>query len=471
VTADRLADLKRARDRVTDADIVELRLDGVKDVDVGGALEGRTRPVVVTCRPVWEGGRFEGDEGARLRLLATAIRLGAEFVDVEWRADWRSLPRGDRTHVILSMHDFDGMPPDLNERVHEMRVSGTGMLKVAVTAHRLRDCLTLRDAVAGAEPVVAIAMGTPGRITRICPWLVGSPWTYAGNAAPGQLPASELARTYRVRATSASTAVYGIAGAPLAHSASPAMHNLALAESGLDAVYVPLETADAGELFDVAEAFGIAGISVTAPLKSRVVDGVGVDELSRRVGAVNTLRRRGGQWEGRNFDAAGFMAPLERRGVALAGRRVIVLGAGGAARAALWALKAHGARVEVSARRPEEAERLARELHVGVAAWPPPPGWDVLVNATTVGTWPGERELPVAASALTGGLVYDLVYNPPDTALLAAARAAGAQTISGIEMLVGQACRQFEWWTGLNAPVATIERGALEFVQQHSVTP
>lgn len=462
-----MADLRSARDAVRDADLVELRLDGVADVDVAGALAGRTRPVVVTCRPRWEGGRFDGDEGTRLRLLGEAIRLGADYVDVEWMADWRSLPRGDRTALVLSAHDFERVPPDLADRVRSMRESSARHLKVSVMAGRLRDCLSLRDAVKG-DPVIAVAMGSAGQITRLCPWITGSPWTYGGAAAPGQVTAHALAQTYRVGRTTSATAIYAIAGAPLGHSASPSMHNPAFVDARVDAVYVPLETDDAEEFFAVAGEIGLAGASVTAPLKSRVTGpGVEGDELARRLGAVNTLRRRNGRWESRNFDVAGFTAPLERRGLRLAGRRAIVVGAGGAARAAVWALRAHGARVDVTARRAEQAEALARGLQVSTAGWPPVGAWDLLVNATPIGTWPENGASPIGLGEVRSEVVYDLVYNPPETTLLAAARAAGAQTISGLEMLISQACAQFEWWTGVSAPLAAIERGAIDFLHQH----
>ena len=461
-----MADLRRARDCVQDADLVELRLDGVTDVDVAGALAGRTRPVVVTCRPKWEGGRFDGDEATRLRLLAEAIRLGAEYVDVEWMADWRTLPTGDRTALVLSTHDYERVPPDLARRVRAMRAASTPFLKVAVMANRLRDCLAVREAVQG-DQVIAIAMGSAGQLTRLCPWFTGSPWTYAGSASPGQVSARVLAGIYRVRRTTPSTTVYAIAGTPLAHSASPFMHNTAFVDAQMDAVYIPLETDDAEEFFAVADAIGLNGASVTAPLKSRVIGPqVEGDELARRIGAVNTLRRRNGRWESRNFDVAGFAAPLERRGVKLAGRRAVVAGAGGAARAAVWALKALGARVDVAARRADQAEALAREFHVTAAPWPLAGSWDVLVNATPIGTWPRNGDSPISTTEARGGVVYDLVYNPPETRLLSAAREAGAQTISGLEMLVAQACQQFEWWTGQSAPLTAIERGALEFVQQ-----
>jgi 3-dehydroquinate dehydratase/shikimate dehydrogenase len=463
VTGPRMADLRRARDCAA-GDLVELRLDGVTDLDVAGALEGRKRPVIATCRAAWEGGGFAGSEEERLRVLSDAIRLGAEYVDLEWKADRRGLPHGERTQVVLSHHDFDGIPRDLMDRLRAMRAERPRVVKIAAAASRLSDCLTLRDAMAGSSSHVLIAMGAAGQITRFCPWLFGSCWTYGGAAAPGQVAARDLIERYRVRHTSASTTIYALAGAPLDHSASPAMHNSALAALGLDAIYVPLESADAAEFRRVADALGVAGASVTAPLKQTLLEAVTADEMAGRIGALNTLKRTGDGWQGRNFDAAGFLTPLDRRSSKLRGTRAVVLGAGGAARAAVWALKTHGARVEVAARRQDQAARLAQAFRVAVSPWPPAPGWDVLVNSTPVGTWPNVDQSPLDRSSIQGGLVYDLVYNPLETTLMKQARAAGIETIGGMEMLVAQACRQLEWWTGHDAPTAAVERGALEFL-------
>jgi 3-dehydroquinate dehydratase / shikimate dehydrogenase len=464
VTGPRMADLRRARDCAR-GDLVELRLDLVADLDVAGALQGRKRPVIVTCRPAWEGGGFTGSEDERMRVLGEAIQLGADYVDLEWRADRRQLPHGERTHIVLSHHDFDGIPADLPDRVRAMRAEQPRIVKIAAAAARLSDCLTLRDVMTGASPHVAIAMGAAGHITRLCPWLFGSCWTYGGAAAPGQMAACELIDRYRVRQTTPATKIYALAGAPLGHSASPAMHNSAFAALGLDAVYVPLESADPAEFRRVADAIGVVGASVTAPLKQTLRgDDVASDEMVERIGALNTLKRGDRGWQGRNFDVAGFLAPLDRRSSRLRGARAVVLGAGGAARAAVWALKTHGARVEVAARRQDEAARLAQEFRVGVSSWPPAPGWDVLINATPAGTWPNVDDSPLDRGSLQGGLVYDLVYNPLETQLVTQARAAGIETIGGMEMLVAQACRQLEWWTGQDAPTAAVERGALEFL-------
>jgi 3-dehydroquinate dehydratase/shikimate dehydrogenase len=465
VTGPTMADLRAARDAAV-GDLVELRLDPVVDLDVEGALAGRRRPVIVTCRPRWEGGGFDGSEAERLAILSHAVALGAECVDLEFRAAWQDVVRAAGTKLVLSSHDFDGIPTDLRERVEAMRRTGAEVVKVAATATRLRDCVTLRDVMGTGGDHVAIAMGAAGEISRACPWLFGSCWMYGGSAAPGQISARTLLDVYRVHATGRETRLYAVGGRPIGHSASPAMHNAAFAALGLNAVYVRLETDDPREFLDVAEAFGVTGASITTPLKSGFAAlGVRRDDLVTRIGALNTLRRGDGGWEGRNFDIAGFLAPLRHRRQALRGRTAVVLGAGGAARAAAWALSSEGATVALSARQSDRAARVAQELGVATTAWPPAGDWDLLVNATPVGTAPAVADRPVDLDGLTARVVYDLVYNPDPTALLADARARGADTIGGLEMLIAQAELQFEWWTGRRAPAGVIEASARTSVQ------
>jgi 3-dehydroquinate dehydratase/shikimate dehydrogenase len=467
VTATTMAAMRSGRDRST-AELVELRLDGVTDLDVAAALADRKKPVIVTCRPVWEGGAFAGSEETRLRLLAQAIALGAEYVDVEWRADRSGLPTNPRTEIVLSHHVFDGMPADLESRVSAMRTDAAGgVIKVAAATRTLTDCVNLRRLTSGSDRQIVIGMGAAGVISRVCPWLFGSLWTYGGTAADGQMPVADLADCLRGRRATSATAIYAITGAPLAHSASPAIQNAAFAAGGVDAVFVRMETADAAEFLSAAEAFGVAGASVTAPLKTAWAPlGVRLDAAAQAIGAVNTLRKAPNGWDGRNFDVDGFLAPLSRRSLQLKGQRVVVLGAGGAARGVAWMLKQQGAHVEIAARRPESAARLAAELGVTAVPWPPSPGWDMLVNATPVGTSPRVDATPLEPHSIQGGLVYDLVYNPAETQLLRLARAAGAGTIGGIEMLVAQAQAQFAYWIGRAAPDDVMERAAAEFVRR-----
>ena len=471
VTGTTMEELRAARDRAEAADMVELRLDGVRGLDVAGALHGRSKPVIVTCRASWEGGAFDGSEAERIGALSQASQLGAEFVDVEWRADRSALRLADRTRLVLSHHDHAGVPGDLADRVRAMRVqAGSAVIKVAVVTPTFADCRRLREAVGTGGEAVVIGMGHAGTITRVCPWIYGSPWTYCGSAAAGQLSRAELVDVYRVRQTGPHTRVYGIVGTPLAHSASPAMHNAAFAATGTDAVYVPIETADAREFLGAADAFGFAGASVTAPVKTQwASQGVRLDAASTRIGAINTIARTAqGEWEGRNFDVDGFLAPLIRRGLQMTGQRVVVLGAGGAARATVWALSRQGAQIEISARRAEAATRLAADFGATAVEWPPRSDWDLLVNATPVGTWPAVERSPLSREFVRGRLVYDLVYNPPTTTLMKLARGAGADVISGLEMLVGQARAQFEYWTGEPAPESVMERAAAAFLSRHS---
>jgi 3-dehydroquinate dehydratase/shikimate dehydrogenase len=467
VTGATMAEICERRDRATSADLVELRLDGVADVDIPRALAGRTRPVIVTLRAKWEGGFFDGPEETRLKLLAQAIELGAEYVDVEFRAERRSLPRCEGTQLIVSRHDFEGVPADLSDQVRAMRQAGGDIVKMAVMAQSLDDCLRLREAMPPDEgrPQIAIAMGPAGQVTRTCPARFGSEWTYGGQAAPGQLSVADLVKTFRVREVSSSTPLYAVAGWPLAHSASPAMHNAAFANLGMDAVYVALPTADADELLRLADALGIVGLSVTAPLKEAVfARAAQTDDVSQKTGASNSLRRAVQGWDARNFDVDGFLAPLDGRTPALEGARAVVLGAGGAARVAIWALAGRGARVEVAARRPERAAALAAEFGVTASSWPPSPGWTWLVNTTPVGTWPDVAASPLDRAHVAGQAVYDLVYNPAETTLLRMAREAGAEVVGGLDMLVAQAARQFQWWTGREPSTAVMHEAAARFI-------
>ena len=452
--ADTTAELRARRDQAHEADLVELRLDTVHDLDLEGALADRTGPVLVTCRPVWEGGHFAGSEDERHAILRRALELGAEWVDLEWAGDFEALIAERRgRNIVLSMHDFERTPDDLEDRYRAMRATGAEVVKLAVRSQAAADVVRLLRLGRAhlSERQALVGMGPPGVPTRLLPAHFGSCWTYAGNAiAPGQVRLSEMLHRYRFRRISAATAVYGVAGAPIGHSLSPPMHNAGFEAAGLDAVYVPFEAIGADDLMALADALGVVGLSVTAPFKESMVDHVReVDPLGRQVGAVNTIRADTGGWVGLNTDVPGFLAPLDRRRN-VRDMRSTVLGAGGAARAVAVALAARGAAVTICARRPERAAAVARLAGGTVGTWPPRPGsWDLLVNTTPTGTAPEVTMTPVPATALRGGhTVYDLVYNPRRTRLLQEAEAAGCETIGGLDMLVEQAVRQFEWWSG-----------------------
>jgi 3-dehydroquinate dehydratase/shikimate dehydrogenase len=466
VTAATTAELRRRRDEVGQADLVELRLDSVADPDVAGALADRRRPVIVTCRPTWEGGGFDGSEEARRHLLAEALTLGAEYVDLEWRADFSSLiaQTGGR-RIVLSTHDYDALPTDLRQRAHAMRATGAEVVKIAAKANRLTDCVTLRELgneIGARGSAVVIAMGERGIASRVLASRFGSVWVYAGAVADvGQITAEALVEDYHFRAIGPDTKVYGVVGSPVAHSVSPAMHNAAFRAANIDAVYLPLAAADVDDFVVFAHAFALRGASVTIPFKVSLYDRV--DEaysVARRIGAINTIGIEADRWVGGNTDASGFLQPLQERNVPLHTMRVAILGAGGAARAVAVALASSGADLSIHARERERAEAVAMIVPARVGAWPPEPGsWDVLINCTPIGMHPNVDATPVPAAALTGSLVYDLVYNPASTRLLREAETAGCRTIGGLEMLVAQAQAQFTWWTGVK-PIPGVMRVA-----------
>ncbi|MEO6213649.1 MAG: shikimate dehydrogenase [Vicinamibacterales bacterium] len=470
VTGRTMEELRRGRDAAVGADLLELRLDGVDHPDAAAALEGRLRPAIVTCRPRWEGGGFDGSEQERRRLLLDAIEAGAEFVDLELRAAFTPelvrLRRG--RGVIVSSHVFGTPPRDLSECVRSLRSSGAEVIKFAYEAHSLSDTLPLFDLAAGAslhtddaQDHVLLAMGASGTPTRVLAARLGNRWTYAGDAvAPGQVPGSQLLGEFGFRRIRRDGDLYGVVGNPIAHSLSPAMHNAGFAERGLNATYLALHATDADDFVRFARAMKLRGASITAPFKVSMMDRVDqFDALAAEVGALNTLHVRGDRWFGSNTDVAGFMTPLKGR-MALKRTRAAVLGAGGAARAVAVALKREGADVRVCARRADQARAVAALVGVNAGTFPPPPGtWDVLVNATSGG---GETDAsPMEGVPLDGEIVFDLVYSPAETQLVQQARRAGCWTIGGIEMLIVQAERQFELWTGA-APPPDLFRQAVE---------
>ncbi len=472
------------------ADVVELRMDYAPAADLRRLLDKRTTPVIVTNRPAREGGAFDGPEEERLALLQKAVDLGAEYVDVEWDCvgrirrgglGRRSFSEGGPTKLIVSRHDFERTPEDLVRLHSEIVRSGADIAKIACLARDLRDNLRIFDLLRAAKhPTIALCMGELGLISRVLGRKFGNVLTYASlrpgsESAPGQVTAAELRDLYRYKKIGAATPIYGVIANPVAHSMSPAIHNAAFEETGLDAVYVPLKVeTDPVGFVKAFRALDVQGYSVTLPHKEAILPAMDeVDDLARRIGALNTVVNRNGRLVGTNTDVTAVVGALEealsgdpaRRKTGersrLDGKRVLLIGAGGAARAVAFGLVARGAKVMVANRTRERAVRLAQELGCDscalseIASY----GADVLINATSVGMLPNVEETPVPASVLRKNMVvFDAVYNPPETRLIREAKTAGCRTISGIAWFVNQAAAQFELWTGKPAPREVMER-------------
>ncbi len=454
------------------ADLLELRVDGIPDPDLRYLLENRPRPVIVTNRPAEEGGLYAGTEERRLKILEEAAALGAEYVDIELAAAGLCHTSGARR--IISVHDFDGMGGDIDEVHRRISSAGADIAKLAVTAGGILDNLRIFDLLRSASiPTIAIAMGEHGQISRILGRKFGAFLTFASlneesASAPGQVTAERMRNEFRYRSIGPATQVCGVIANPVAHSLSPAMHNAAFAEYEMDFVYLPFLVDDLAEFVAAFDALDVVGYSVTLPHKADALRAAHeADELSRRIGAANTLYRRGDKLLATNTDYAGALEALEEEmggSDPLAGRPVLLIGAGGAARALAFGLKEKGAQVTIANRTFERGEKLAQETGARVCHLEDLPALtaDVLINTTSVGMHPRTSASPVPREVLRQGMiVFDAVYNPRNTLLIRHAKAAGCRVVYGARWLVNQAALQFELFTGKPAPRRVMER-ALE---------
>ncbi len=492
----------------------ELRLDAMREFHLERILKDAPCPVIVTYRPRREGGLYDGPEPARLETLRTAARLGARFIDVEHDtiAALGDVPPGK---VIVSYHNHERTPEDL-AAIHARLVStGAAVVKVAVLARHILDTVAvlrlLRDA---RVPTIALSMGPRGVITRILAPKFGAFLTYAGagdgrEAAPGHISAAEMLGLYRVDRIGPKTRVYGVIADPVGHSLSPRIHNAAFAETGLDAVYLPLWVeGDPAAFVRTMREFEFDGYSVTIPHKQTVMAAADeIEPLARRIGAVNTfLRRADGRLFATNTDWTAGLASIEAVVGAgwLKGKRALMLGAGGVGRAMAFGLTQGGAKLTLTDIDEKRAQALAGEVGAetlpisevarggsnalrggspypprslrgsapprhgeeplrGGSPYPPRLRCDLLLNCTPIGMHPKIDASPVPREMLRPEtVVYDAVYNPIKTRLLREARAAGCRTVAGIDHFVRQAVEQFELWTGRPAPIETMRRVLVE---------
>ena len=473
-------------DRMSDlsglADMFEIRGDLVSDIDLLTVLRVRTKPLIFTARAASEGGKMKDDDPKRRNLLHEAVRRGYDYVDVEYRSGFFDIMTEKAGKgLIVSFHDMTGTPQDLETLYDGMCKTGADIVKIAVSPRSMSDVGRLMELVrrhAGSStPLVAIALGPHGAITRIVGPKYGAPIIYASTgkgheAAAGQIPAEEMDTLYNVRSINPQTKVYGLVGGDVLRSLSPAIHNRGFVESGTDAVFVPLQTESLAAFFQAFPHLGLSGFSVTRPYKVEMVGRMhAVDATVAQCGSVNTVVVHDtGQLHGTSTDGLGVVTPLRKRGE-IKGKQVMILGAGGAARAAAVALEERGARVRILARNREKATQVGAE--VGCAA-----GdlnvllnaqWDILVNATPVGGGSlAEQTLVPKALLKSGAIVLDMIYDPLETRLLREAAQAGCVVISGFEMLLSQAAAQFEVWTGAEAPVEAMRSAALLLAQTRS---
>jgi len=527
-----------ARAKAAGADVVEFRVDPLAEslaptpdtfaVVVGRLVGASPLPAIVTCRITTEGGMYSGDDGSRAAWLRELLRYSAMpgkanaapmYIDIEGARLAASVEltglaaslHATDTRVILSSHDFGGRPMDLSRRLLGVQDPRGSIAKVVYRARSLRDSLEILDIPGHMDrPTIALGMGEFGLLTRVLAPKFGGFLTFASLAAgqgtaPGQPTIDDLLNTYGFRSIGPETKVYGVIGWPVSHSKGPAFHNAGFREVGHDGVYLPLPIAASesdleatyaslkATLLDVIEhpRLNFRGASVTIPFKENLLrlaaeQRWGISAHAQAAGAANTIVVNGGGISVDNTDWLGFADPITRAAGNIRGKRVLVLGAGGAARtAAAWAWRA-GALVSVANRTRDRADRLKAEVenavqsghgHESEAAGPCGEltviDWDqresfdsdVVIHATSLGmsSGPSPDESPLSEKVLASfmPLIFETVYSPRETPLLRAARAVGCPVIDGMQMFEAQAAAQFEAWVGKPPPMEVC-RGAVE---------
>jgi len=455
------------------ADLVEFRLDLLRDPDVDRLIAAKGKPKLMTLRSRPQGGEAApADRPALLRRLAKAP---IDWLDLE-PADLglAELSRAGGPKRLLSWHDLQTTPLDLEERLQRLLAEPRAdLVKLVTYAEVAGDLLRVRDLLrrAPAGKVIAFAMGPKGVPSRILAPSWGGAGIFAPRrgapaSAPGQVAIEDLVDTYRIDGIGPATGVLGVLGHPVGHSLSPFLHNAACQALGLDLRYLPFEADTVAEFLPVLSELRVRGLSVTLPFKEAIVPHLDkVDPAARRLGAVNTVVKVWNRLEGYNTDAAAAIRPL-RGWLPLSGARVGVLGAGGAARALVASLVRRGARVTIFSRTPERGRALAEEWGARSLPWARARGFrcDLLVNATPVGMSPRVRALPIPAGAVAARRVYDLIYTPEETALVRGARSRGLEAKGGLGMFLAQGTAQFRLFTGRSAPVAVMRRAVREAI-------
>jgi 3-dehydroquinate dehydratase/shikimate dehydrogenase len=449
------------------ADLVEMRLDRIKDLDLDRLVAARGKPKLMTMRSVRQGGMARPAD--REVVLARLQRAPIEYLDIEPDdADLPFLRRRGGPKRVLSWHDFQATPLDLVKRLQWLRgMEPKALVKMVTFADLAGDILRIRDLLRGAgDPrLIAFCMGPKGVPSRILAPLWGSAAHYAPRAgaprsAPGQVPIEDLLAIYRSDDLRPDTRLLGVLGSPVGHSLSPIMHNAALRALGLNMIYLPFEATTVAEFLPILTDLRLKGLSVTLPFKESILPHL--DRLSRDVrkcGAANTVVKVWNRFEGHNTDMAAAVEPLRRR-MRLSGARVAVMGAGGAARAVVEGLRVARAEVTIFNRTAARAASLARATGSRSLPWKRLRGYrcDLLVNATPIGLHPDTRRTPIPISWVRAPMVYDLIYNPPETLFLRRARRAGLEILGGVEMFVAQGAAQFRLFTGREAPVEVMRR-------------
>ena len=425
--------------------------------------------ILATCRRHQNHGRFNGSIEEQVDLLEQAAAAGAVAVDVEIESAETAPQVVDRlrntTDLVVSYHSFSGTPPlqKLMQRMQKIPADG---YKVVTTARKPSDLLRLMSLVAEkpGAPLILLSMGEMGFPSRVISVKMGCLYSYAApnsasGTAPGQISSQKMRTVYGVEKLRKDAGIYGVIACPVRHSLSPQIHNRAFQFKRIGAVYLPflVENGQLKDFMTMADGLPLKGFNVTIPHKQKIIRYLDVvDPLARRIGAVNTIWKKAGKWRGTTTDVAGTLRPLEKK-LKVRNARVLVAGSGGAARTAAFALSDAGAKVALTGRNLDKVRALAKSVGGVALAFDEAQreSFDALIHATPLGMYPHPEGI-YFPDRIPAEIVFDMVYNPRETALLKRANEMGKQTIDGLQMFIEQAAESFSIWTGEAAPRKTM---------------
>jgi 3-dehydroquinate dehydratase/shikimate dehydrogenase len=455
------------------AKLIELRLDFLaKAPDFKRLLENRPCPMIATFRRPEDGGRWNGSEEQRLMLMRQAVVAGFDYLDIEVDiAD--QIPRFGKVKRIVSYHNLREVPDKLELIYEQMCEEDADIVKISVTAQHTSDNLrVLKLLKKPIKPTVAFCMGDLGTCSRLLGLRMGMPFTYGAfnrerQMAPGILPFQDLQTIYQVEKISPETKIFGVVGDPVSHSLSPLIHNAAMRKLGINALYLPFRV-PRGELAPFLKTFAdipVQGYSVTIPHKEAAArHAAQQDATVAMMGAANTLQATDVGYYATNTDAQAAIESLranlpfgpDNKQPPLASRMVMILGAGGVARAIAHGLNREGVGLTIANRTEERGKKLAEEVGCKYVDWSARHNVvvDTLINCTSVGMHPNLDESPIHHSFLKPGLmVFDTIYTPETTMLVREARSRGCHVLTGVDMFVRQAGLQFKIFTGQDPPL------------------
>ncbi len=470
-------------DKAKDADLIELRLDYIKNLDdkkLKKIIKKCKKPVIITNRKKDEGGYFSYGEKERIKILKKSIEF-ADYVDIEYSSNKNSIKdliyNKKNTRVIISYHNFKETLNNLKNIYNNIKKLNPDIIKIATNANSVTDNFKIFNLIKNAnkekKKITTFCMDSYGEFSRVLSIILGSQITYASiergkESASGQLTLNEMNNIYRIKKLNGNTKIFGLIGNPVEHSWSHIIHNAAFEKLNINAVYLKFRIDKLKEFIEYFRKLNISGFSVTIPHKIEVMQYLdSIDKKAKAIGAVNTIVVINKKLIGYNTDCDGAIIALKEK-IKLNGKNIVVLGAGGSARAITYGLKEECANITILNRTLDNAKDVADyfNCNYGLLNDLKNMDYDVLINTTSVGMYPNINNSIITSDLIKkNSVVFDIVFNPYKTKLLKEAERKNCVIIPGIEMLINGSILQFKLWTNKNAPEKLIRSRILSHLK------